>query len=141
MARAAAWMVSLLVSTPVFAGPVSEADKVAFRGLIDGQIAAFRAGDARAAFEVVDPDLQLKFGDAERFLEVVRVGYRPVYAPKSYRFGQTVELDAVNEAGQWLHVVGPNNEPVDALYLLERQPDGDWKTSGCLLFRPERPTT
>ena len=141
MVRAAAVLLSILVSTSAVAGPVDAADKTAFRTLIDGQIAAFRAGNARAAFEVVDPDLKLKFGDAERFLEVVRVGYRPVYAPKSYRFGHTIELEGPNEAGQWLHVVGPNNEPVDALYLLERQPSGEWKTSGCLLFRPERPST
>lgn len=130
-------LLALFLAIPALASP-SSADKQAFRELIDGQIASFRAGDAQAAFRVVDPDLQRKFRDADRFLEVVRVGYRPVYSPRSYRYGHTVDLDGPT-VGQWLHVVGPDGQSVDALYLLEQQPDGTWRTSGCVLFEPERP--
>lgn len=117
---------------------VPSADKVAFKGLIDAQIAAFKAGDAEGAFRVVAPALREKFGSPDRFLEVVRVGYAPVANPRSYRYGHAVPLDA-RTTGQWLHVVGPDGERVDALYLMERQPDGSWKTSGCLLYEAASP--
>ncbi len=110
----------------------------AMRQVIDDQIAAFRRDDAPGAWRHVAPGLKRKFGTADRFLEMVRVGYAPVYRPKRYDFGEVIRTP--DGFGQWLDVEGPSGERLRALYLMERQPDGTWMTSGCLLFEPEAST-
>lgn len=120
---------------------LSVSDLKAIRSLIDDQIAAFRRHDAEGAWRHVAPGLQEKFGTAESFLEMVRTAYQPVYAPRSYQFGEIVVTP--DGVGQWMDVTGPDGIRVGALYLMERQRDGIWKTSGCFLTEPgpERPET
>jgi hypothetical protein len=133
------WHLWLALQVPASAEPVEDpvvlaasTDAEAIRALIDDQIAAFRRHDAEGAWRHVAPELREKFGTADVFLRMVRDGYRPVYAPRSYSFGP---LQATPDGlGQWLEIIGPDGERVQAMYLLERQPDGTWRTSGCLLF-------
>lgn len=135
------------LASPSFAAPpegsqpLSARDLQAIRGVIDDQIAAFRRNDAEGAWKHVAPDLREKFGTPERFLEMVRTGYAPVYAPRRYSYGDLVPTPY--GLGQWLEVTGPDGKEVDALYLLERAPDGSWRTSGCLMTEPgpRRPDT
>jgi hypothetical protein len=136
----ARWLaVGVLVAAPTVGWssppPAAQADGAAVHRLIDDQIAAFRRGDAAGAWRHVAPGLQAKFGTPERFLEMVVTAYRPVAAPRDYRYGPLQALPT-GEWGQWLDVTGPDGERVRALYLLERQADGTWRTSGCLLFDP-----
>jgi hypothetical protein len=135
------WCFLLLFAGPSLAGPqksdppaLEVSDLHAIRSLIEDQIAAFRRHDADAAWQYVAPGLQERFVTPENFLEMVRTGYGPVYSPRSYRFGEIVLTP--EGLGQWLDVVGPAGERVGALYLLERQPDGSWRSSGCLLTLP-----
>jgi hypothetical protein len=67
-------------------------------------------------------------------MEMVRRGYQPVYRPRQVRFGEAV----VGERGpeQRVFVVGPDGLPYIAVYPMERQDDGTWKTDGCTLERP-----
>ncbi len=106
-----------------------------FRRIINDQIDAFRAADAEAAWRYVAPGLQQKFGSADRFLRMVRESYAPVYNPRSFEYGSIQRVPG--GWGQWLHVVGPDGERVRALYLLEQQRDGTWRTMGCMLFPAE----
>jgi hypothetical protein len=137
------WLLLLFASPspavpPKSAPPALEvSDLHAIRSLIEDQIAAFRRHDAEAAWRYVAPGLQERFVTPENFLEMVRTGYGPVYSPRSYHFGEIVPTP--EGLGQWLEVVGPDGERVGALYLLERQPDGSWRSSGCLLTMPGPP--
>ncbi|MEN0063690.1 MAG: DUF4864 domain-containing protein [Myxococcota bacterium] len=118
------------------ATPIVEVGEAqAIRQMIEFQVEAFRRDDAAAAWKVVAPGLQRKFGTADAFLELVRSQYAPVYRPKSYVFRDIIEV--YGGYGQWMEFTGPHGERVRALYLLEKQPDGTWRTSGCLLFEPE----
>ncbi len=129
-------ILALGLGAPAVAAPGTVTPRErAVRGLIDEQIAAFRARDAQAAWRLVDPDLQQKFGTADRFLHVVEAGYAPVFSPRSYRYGELIRIDEATH-GQWLDVVGDDGTRVKALYLMEQQADGSWRTSGCLLFEP-----
>jgi hypothetical protein len=135
------WWLVLLFGVPSFGGAPQSAppalevsDLHDIRSLIEDQIAAFRRNDAAAAWRHVAPALRERFVTPENFLEMVRTGYGPVYSPRSYRFGP-IELTPEG-LGQWLEVVGPDGERVGALYLMERQPDGSWRSSGCLLTLP-----
>jgi len=113
----------------------SPADRAAFQQIINGQIAAFQANDAATAFGFASPDLQAKFGSPATFIEIVKNGYMPVYRPK------TVEFRAVVDSGgrpeQQVFVVGPDGAGYIAHYMMEKQPDGSWRISGCYLERAQ----
>ncbi len=100
--------------------------------MVRDQLSAFERDDAEAAWKHVAPGLKQKFGTADRFLELVREGYEPVYRPKKVTFREIAMFDG--QPAQWLDVTGPRGGTYRALYLLEKQPDGTWRTAGCLLF-------
>ena len=112
------------------------ADQQAIRRLIDDQIGSFQRRDAEGAWRHVSPTLQGQFGSPERFMEMVREGYAPLYTPRSVSFDELIPVPG--GWGQWMEVVGPDGERVKALYLLERQADGSWRTMGCLMSEPVR---
>ena len=106
-------------------------DRAAIRSVIAGQLHAFRADDAAAAFAYASPGIQALFGDAGRFMAMVRTGYQPVYRPRSADFGGLVEMEG--RLAQKLRVVGPDGQPTLALYFMEHEADGTWKIDGCVL--------
>ena len=116
--------------------PVSDADRPVIQQMVRDQLAAFERDDAEAAWKHVAPGLQQKFGGADRFLELVRKGYEPVYRPQKVTFRDIAMFDG--QPAQWLDVIGPRGGAYRALYLLEKQPDGSWRTAGCLLFLVEK---
>ena len=124
-----------LASDPASPPAVAASDASEIRKVIDGQLQAFERDDADAAWKHVAPSLRSKFGDADTFLRMVREGYRPMVRPRSVHYDE-LEALPTGDLGQWLDVTGPDGQRVKALYLMERQADGTWRTSGCLLFEP-----
>jgi hypothetical protein len=117
-------------------GPnVSDSDRAAIRGAIEGQIAAFRRDNAPGAFAFAAPTIQRMFGTPDVFLNMVRTGYAPVYRPREVEFRALVE----GEGGpvQQVLVVGPDGVPVLALYSMQRQTDGSWRINGCTLSKAD----
>ena len=119
--------------------PASPADQAAIRTVIEHQLAAFQRDDAAAAFSYASPGIQAKFGTPDIFMEMVRTGYQPVYRPRETEFRELV----ASPAGlvQKVLFVGPDGRPVLALYSMERQDDGSWRISGCVLVEPAEQTT
>ena len=118
---------------------VTAGDRSTIRAIIESQIAAFRRDDAAAAFSYASPTIQLKFGDAQTFLAMVKQGYTAVYRPREVNFGELVR-----EGGQLIqrvYVIGPDGTLVLAHYMMSRQPDGTWRISGCVLSVPADETT
>jgi hypothetical protein len=114
---------------------VSPADQTAIRGVIEGQVEAFRRDDGAAAFGYASPGIQGMFGTAETFMDMVRQGYRPVYRPQVFEFREIVTLQGM--VTQKVHVIGPDGRPVTAFYPMTQQPDGSWRIEGCYLQAPE----
>jgi hypothetical protein len=114
-------------------GAPTAADGQAIRQVIEGQIAAFRREDGAAAFAYASPGIQSRFGDVETFMDMVRTGYAPVYHPREVEFRRLQVHDGLPI--QEVLVVGPDGQPVTALYFMERQPDGSWRISGCTLVK------
>lgn len=110
---------------------VSEPDQAAIRGVIDGQMRAFRADDGPAAFAFASPGIQLQFGDSTNFMDMVRRGYPPVYRPQSYAFGALTEMGG--RTVQKVVLTGPDGRRTLALYYMEHEPDGSWRIGGCML--------
>ena len=116
---------------PSLAEPLGDSDRLAIRAVIEGQIAAFRADDAALAFSFAAPSIQDRFGDAGRFIAMVRQGYQPVYRPRTVEFADLLEVRG--KPAQRVVVVGPDNAVFNAYYMMEQQPDQSWRISGCLL--------
>jgi hypothetical protein len=125
-------LVAVLLSAAALsarAEPVSAADARAVRAVVEAQLQAFAADDAKRAFSYAAPSIREMFGTPERFVAMVRAGYPVVYRPASVTFlqplwiqGRMVQGVRLTDAegGQWL-----------ATYGLERQPDRSWRISGC----------
>jgi hypothetical protein len=112
---------------------VSAADEEEFRKAIAAQIEALRAGDAPAAFAFASPGIQAKFGSPAVFMDMVRGGYAALVDPQALSFGGVT--DALGYPTQLAVVVDRQGRSWTALYAFERQPDGAWRISGCVLKR------
>ena len=110
---------------------LSNDDRSAIRNVIESQIAAFQADDAHTAFSFAAPSIQHRFGDASRFIAMVKRGYMPVYRPREVEFSEL--LDVRGNPAQRVVVVGPDNEVFNAYYMMEQQADGSWRIRGCIL--------
>jgi hypothetical protein len=111
------------------AEPVSAEDSKAVRAVIEAQLGAFAADDAKRAFSYASPSIREMFKTPDRFMEMVRTGYPVIYRSTAVIFlnplwieGQLVEGVQLTDAdgSLWL-----------ATYRLERQPDRSWRISGC----------
>jgi hypothetical protein len=124
----------MLLSAPLRAESLSADDKAAFQSVISGQIEAFRAEDGARAYSYAAPMIKQIFPNPDVFMNMVRQGYQPVYRPQSFKFG-AAGLSASGRPIQRVTVVGPDGVTYEAIYTMERQPDGSWQISGCAIVR------
>ncbi len=66
----------------------SDADRTAVQSTIEQQLQAFLADDGATAYSFAAPNIRSRFPTEDIFMEMVRQGYRPVYRPHSYTFGE-----------------------------------------------------
>ena len=132
----------LLALVPLFAlvpyvtsaqGTVSPADAKAVRAVIEAQLDAFRRDDAARAFSLATPGIRETFRSAENFLAMVRASYAAVYRPKSVLFETPQLIDG--ELLQPVRLTDAEGRAWIAIYPMQRQPDGSWRTNGCRLAR------
>lgn len=128
-------LAALLASPPILAQGANEPlqeERRAIVQVIRNQLAAFQRDDARAAFSFSSGEIQAIFGTSENFMRMVRIGYAPVYRPKSVLFLELVTLRGT--LVQRVNFVGPNNRPWLAQYPMVRLADGRWRINGCFLW-------
>jgi len=118
-----------VIALPAAAEPVSTSDTKAVRGVVEAQLAAFAADDAKRAFSYAAPAIREMFGTPERFVAMVRAGYPVVYRPATINFLVPVWLDG--KLVQGVHLTDADGTLWLAIYRLERQPDKSWRISGC----------
>ena len=119
-----------LFAVPTRAGETAQPEA---RALIEQQLDAFARDDAEGAYALATPGIKAIFTDSETFMAMVRQGYAPVYRHRSVEFGTFVEDG--DKIEQSLTIVDEDNNVWNAIYYLERQPDGTWRTNGCLLTK------
>ena len=124
----------MMLSSAVRAESLSADDKQAFQSVISGQIDAFRAEDGVRAYGYAAPMIKQIFPNPDVFMNMVRQGYQPVYRPQSFKFGDA-SLSASGRPIQKVTVVGPDGITYEAIYTMERQPDGSWQINGCAIVR------
>ena len=115
---------------PAFADELAAADVKRIQAVISDQLAAFAADDARRAFAHASPALQRQFGDAARFLAMVRKSYPVVYRPASVAFLRPERSEG--QTTQSLHLTDAQGARWLAVYLMERGAAGQpWRIGGC----------
>ncbi|MBO04272.1 MAG: DUF4864 domain-containing protein [Chloroflexi bacterium] len=120
-------------------GSISTSDRAAIRTVIEQQLDAFQRDDAKAAFALAAPGIHYTFRTPERFMIVVKRGYKPVYRPRVVEFRDIQEVDGIGPV-QSVYFEGMDGDSVIALYPMQRQPDGSWRINGAHLVRSdERP--
>ena len=121
------------MSVAAFAQSISETEKTEFQRIIAAQISAFRADDGPRAYSFAAPVVRNIFPTPEIFMSMVKRGYPQVYRPQSFNFTEAL-IDPMGRPAQKMLVVGPDGKTYEALYSMEKQPDGTWRISGCTLL-------
>lgn len=128
-----AWVLATLLvlpaATPVRADPVSPTDSRAVRGVVEAQLEAFAADDAKRAFSYAAPSIREIFATPDQFMAMVRGGYPVVYRPRSVTFLNPEWVQG--QLVQGVHLTDSSGALWIAIYRLERQPDKSWRISGC----------
>ena len=129
--RAFLLLVALLIG---LGAPARAADDVAAaQSVIRSQEQAFSRDDAAAAYSHAAPAIQEIFPHPDFFMAMVRGSYAPVYRHRSFEFGEARIADG--GIAQRVHIVDGDGVAWEALYTLERQPDGSLKITGCSLLK------
>jgi hypothetical protein len=129
--RALLLLVAILIG---ISAPTRAADDAATaQSVIRSQVEALGRDDAATAYSYAAPAIQEIFPQADFFMAMVRGSYAPVYRHKSFEFGEARVADG--RIAQRVHIIDAEGVPWEALYTLERQPDGSLKITGCSLLK------
>jgi hypothetical protein len=109
---------------------LGRSDWTAIKKVIGQQLAALRAGDGERAFGYASPGIRAQFGDAQRFMSMVRSGYSPLLDARYTEFLEGAVIDGV--IVQPLRLIASDNTVLVALYTMERH-KGAWRINGCQL--------
>lgn len=126
--RAIVLLVAILMG---LASPVHADDVKAAQAMIRAQDEAISRDDAAAAYSFAAPAIKGLFPQAEIFMAIVRQGYAPLYKPRSFEFGET--KTTAEGLSQLVFIIDADGAAWEALYLIEKQPDGSLKINGCTL--------
>jgi hypothetical protein len=118
----------LLVFAMMGQSAAGEAEIAAAQATIDNQMRAFKGGDDAAAYSYAAPAIKGIFPTVEHFMGMVAGGYAPLRQPQSWTFGRSEETGSV--VFQQVLVVGPDGKTYEAMYQVERQPDGAFLIKG-----------
>lgn len=105
------------------------------RAVVQAQLDAFAADDARRAFLLASPGARKHLGSPDNFINLVRKRYAVVYRPASVAFLKPQLIDGVVVLG--VQMTDTQGTAWLATYTLERQPDGLFLIEGCELAENE----
>jgi hypothetical protein len=121
--------------------PARADDAATARSVIESQINAFLNDDMAAAYSFAAPSIKRMYPDQNRFFDMVKRGYQPVYRPGNFAFGRYKGAQDGSGMVQEVIIQGPDGQDWTALYSLERQPDGSFKINGVQMIKAAAPQT
>jgi hypothetical protein len=124
-----------LAGGAAFADDVPAALAVKARAVVQAQLDAFAADDARRAFLLASPSARRQLGSPDNFINLVRKRYAVVYRPASVAFLKPQLIDGAVVLG--VQMTDTQGAAWLATYTLERQPDGLFLIEGCELVENE----
>ena len=105
------------------------------KSIVNKQLEAFQNDDFEKAYSFASPTIKKMFSSPEVFRKMVIGGYQAVYRPQSIKMGSVEIIKGVTTLKVYL--VDPNGEFITANYLMEKQGNGEWLISGCILSKAE----
>jgi hypothetical protein len=124
---------ALAVALLMLVHPLGAQDGAAeARMTIERQLGAFTSNDGDTAYSLAAPNIRRLFPTVDGFMAMVRNAYEPVYRARDITFG-TFEARPDGQIAQRVMMQGPDGRYYEALYTLERQPDGIWRITGVSL--------
>jgi Domain of unknown function (DUF4864) len=120
------------------ASGLTQADARAIREVVQGQLDAFAADDAKQAFSFASNAIRTQFGDADNFMAMVRQGYPMVVRPAAVSFFQPKAGEPMKGAPQLVrqdvHLRDAAGSMWIATYALEKESaTGSWRIGGCVV--------
>ncbi|MGV3490268.1 MAG: DUF4864 domain-containing protein [Devosia sp.] len=113
---------------------VQAQDAAPWQATITGQIEAFRAADADAAFGFASAPFHQAFPTAGAFfLAIVGSGYGPIMESRSHSFGE-FQVQADDTVLQEVKLIGTDQGLYAAIYQLGEEPEG-WRVMGVQLVK------
>jgi hypothetical protein len=132
----AIFLVAGILNAPAFA---QQEESIGVAGLakdvIEQQITAFLNDDATTAYSFASPEIKSVFPNAERFFEMVKKSYAPVYRPGNYAFGRNQVSPDGTIAYQEVLISAPDGKDWAVYYELKRQRDGQFAINGVRIMR------
>lgn len=113
----------------------STTSETAIHEVIADQIDAFKTKDYDRAFSHAAPTIKQIFKTSDRFANMVKGGYEPLYDPEAYAFSRSIEQGG--SVYQEVLVTDKTGKQWQAVYTLKQQEDGTWKITGVKM----EPTT
>ena len=105
------------------------------RTVITQQITAFLNDDAQTAYSFASPEIKSVFPNAERFFDMVKKTYAPVFKPGNYAFGRNQLSKDGSVAFQEVLISAPDGKDWAVYYELKRQRDGNFAINGVRMKR------
>ena len=124
-----------LAGGAAFADDLPAALAIEARAVVQAQLDAFAADDARRAFLLASPSARRHLRSPDNFINLVRTRYAVVYRPASVAFLKPQLIDGVVVLG--VQMTDTQGAAWLATYTLERQPDGMFLIEGCELAENE----
>lgn len=125
-----------LLAAPALAQQDISADPAGLaKNVIEQQITAFLNNDATTAYSFASPEIKSVFPNAERFFEMVKKSYAPVYRPGNYAFGRNQVSPDGTVAYQEVLISAPDGKDWAVYYELKRQRDGQFAINGVRMKR------
>lgn len=121
------------------AAALVKADASAIQSTIQRQFEAFARDDAAAAFALASAATRSYFGDAQRFMAVVKDQYQAVYRHRNAIFQPAEQVNGVTI--QSVRLTDADDRVWVAVYQLEREADGQWRIVGCQLVETKSVST
>jgi len=116
------------------ASPTHAADDVATgQSVIRSQAEALGRDDRETAYSYASPAIHGMYPTADIFMTMVQGAFAPVYRHKSFEFGEA--QTSGDKIAQRVHIIDADGHAWEALYTLEREPDGSLKITGCSLLK------
>jgi Domain of unknown function (DUF4864) len=125
---------ALLMAVALFAAvPASAADGDDIKSVIESQLNAFAVDDGTSAYSHAAPIVKQVFPSPEQFMAMVKKGYQPVYR-NTNRVYSDVFPDRLGRPAMRVVLTGQDGKRYEALYAMEKQPDGSWKIASCVVL-------
>ena len=108
-------------------------NRILIRDVIRQQIEAFKRNEISAAFDLATPEIQDQFLTSDIFFRMVIKNYAVILTHKTWNFGNLTKIRN-EEYIQTVNFYEKDGRILKALYVMEQQPEGNWRIGGCKLI-------